>query len=68
MSIYYYFGWIMEAYLGPRLVTETGMKKEEDQPAGLNPAACSAHRIVLGCLTAGTLLLGFYQGALSYLL
>ncbi len=68
LSIYYYFGWIMEACLGPSLLTETGMKKEEDPSAGLNPAKSSAHRIVLGCLTAGTLLLGFYQGALSYLL
>ncbi len=70
MSIYYYFGWIMEAYNGPRLVTETGVKKEEEQPDGLllGAAATSTHRIVLGCLTAGTVLLGFYQGALSYLL
>ncbi len=65
ISIYYYFGWIMEAYFKPRLVSI----KSEETPYGPDQfPATSSHRIVLGCLTAGTLILGFYQGALSYLL
>ncbi len=67
LSIYYYFGWILEVYFWPSLVKAESEETIEPSGPGLIPAA-NSHRIVLGCLTAGTLILGFYQGALSYLL
>jgi len=65
MSIYYYFGWIMEAVWRKLPYPATGY----DEPA--TPQRRKVSRglcIVMGCLTALTLLLGFYQGILSYLL
>jgi len=65
ISIYYYFGWILAAAGGTwRLpVADAGAS-----PARVWPEVSLGARLTMGILTALTLLLGFHQGLLSFLL
>lgn len=65
ISIYYYFGWIMAAFL--RQYRAPAPEGEEAEPEPELPVG-SFNRVIMACLTAVTILLGFYQGALSFLL
>lgn len=63
ISIYYYFGWIREAYFKVLHVPEEN--RSSARLANLHLGI--GHKCVLGALAAITVLLGFYQGLLSIL-
>ncbi len=55
ISIYYYFGWIREAYYKP----QSWPTDKPVQPMQV----CVGHKVALAALAIVTVLLGFYQGA-----
>ncbi len=65
ISIYYYFGWIMEVVYRhnkyPVDKTDDELAKPEWAYVGIAP------RLILGCLASITVILGIYQGMLKYL-
>lgn len=64
VSIFYYFGWILAAFVRRTPLTLDG----ESSPVPGWPRETGAERTGLGILTALTIILGFYQGFLWFLL
>jgi len=65
VSIYYYFGWIMAAFFNRSRQPDEESREARERPL---PVVDSTHRIVMGTITAITIALGFYQGAMGFLL
>ncbi len=63
ISIYYYFGWIREAYFKTLEVPPDEASGETARPYPHPRSLSLAHRLLLGALAAFTVLLGIYQGA-----
>ncbi|MEO0793939.1 MAG: NADH-quinone oxidoreductase subunit N [Verrucomicrobiota bacterium] len=60
ISIYYYFGWIREAYFA-----KVNLPGDEAKPAFPMPGSLGiSHKITLGLLAALTVVFGFFQGGL----
>jgi NADH-quinone oxidoreductase subunit N len=66
ISIYYYFGWIREAFFQSISLDDDlrGVRAHEEAPQIKTPLGLN-HRIILGALTILTVLLGVWQGAFT---
>ncbi len=63
ISIYYYFGWIREAFFHIYAIGERGTTDDREQLVDvLKPTPM--HALAIGVLVTGILVLGFYQGGL----
>jgi len=61
ISIYYYFGWVREAYFFRRAEGGEPAREEPEAPVQ-TPVLLFGDRVVLAILAVATVLLGFYQG------
>ncbi|MGE9294930.1 MAG: NADH-quinone oxidoreductase subunit N [Puniceicoccales bacterium] len=60
ISIYYYFGWIREAFF-----IKPALPGDEAKPSHPMPGAIGiVHKVTLGLMAAATIILGFFQGGL----